>query len=261
MSTTMSKSRTAAAFSALLLTALSGCSESPNEDGAAGVDAPPTSEAPASSGSSASSAGADLLSAFSDSFDDDQNGWTLPPSDHGTTEVVGGDFVWDSSEFQTRPHLLAATVGEAFDQGRLDMTDVAVAASVTPERGGAAVGVFCREVTDTDSEFQWYEFVARDGYAAIRHADMGGNIDALAETEDAALPLGSPTTFEATCLDGEDGTAHLTLALNGSELLAVDVDDALGNGAAGLQGYDAAEDQADAPMRIAWHEFSVQPLG
>ena len=54
------------------------------------------------------------------------------------------------------------------------------------------MGVFCREVPDTDADFQWYEFVVRDGYAAIRLADLAGNLDVLAETEDCpSRQLGS----------------------------------------------------------------------
>jgi hypothetical protein len=255
MSTTMRKPRTVAATAALALAALTGCSESTSDGAAAGVDAPPSSDAAAPSSSP------DALSAFSDSFDDDHNGWGVPPTDTGSAQVVGGDFVWDSKQFEQRPHLLAATVGEAFDSGRLEMTDVQVAASFTPERGAAAVGVFCRESTDTDSDFQWYEFVVRDGYAAIRHADLGGNIETLADTDDAAVPTGSPASIMATCADQDDGTASLTLELNDDELLTTSVADPLGNGGAGLQGYDAAEGKADAPMKIVWHDFSVQPAG
>jgi hypothetical protein len=50
--------------------------------------------------------------------------------------------------------------------------------------------MFCRENPDTDADFQWYEFVARDGFAAIRIADSDGDLEVLAETEELALPLG-----------------------------------------------------------------------
>jgi hypothetical protein len=175
--------------------------------------------------------------------------------------VAGGDFVWDDKLFELRPHIVARTVVDAFDQGHLEMTDVRVTASVTPQRGSQAVGVFCREVPDTDADFQWYEFVARDGYAAIRLADSNGNLEPLAETEDSALPIGTAATIEATCIDGADGTAALSLSLDGAELLTAEAGDPLGNGAAGLQAYGASKDQADEPSMIAWHDFAVAPAG
>jgi hypothetical protein len=248
----------AVAALALALGGLAGCSDDSTDEPSAdtaGVDTLPST---ADSSPSESVSGDEVLSSFSDSFDDDHNGWALPPSDSGTTTVEGGDFVWDSKKYEQRPHVIAETVGEAFDRGRLDMTDVRVTASVTPQRGVAAIGVYCREAPDTDSDFSWYEFVVRDGYAAIRLADSAGDLDPLAETEDAALPLGAATTIEATCVDGADGTAALSMSLDGAELLTAEVSDPLGNGGAGLQAYDAAEDQADDPMLIAWHDFSVE---
>jgi hypothetical protein len=248
--------RIGAAALALAIGGLAGCSEDGADD-TAGVDTLPS--APATASPSESTSAPDVLSSFSDTFDDDHNGWALPPSDFGTMTVAGGDLVWDDKQFGLRPHLLPATVVDAFDQGRLEMTDVQVSASVTPERGAQAVGVFCREVPDTDADFQWYEFVVRDGYAAIRVADSNGNLEPLAETEDAAVAIGTAVTVEATCVDGADGTAALSLSLDGAELLTADVDDPLGNGGAGLQAYGADEDQADEPSMIAWHDFSVQP--
>jgi hypothetical protein len=254
--------KVAVAGLALALGGLAGCSDDATDtdksaDDAAGVDTVPSSAAPSSP--SASTAAAEALTSFSDSFDDDANGWALPPSDLGTMTIAGGDFVWDDREFGLRPHVLAATVGDAFDAGRLEMTDVRVTASVTPERGAAAVGVFCREVPDTDADFQWYEFVVRDGYAAIRVGDSNGNLEPLAETEDATIALGTAATIEATCVDGPDGSAELALSLDGIEVLTADASDPLGNGGAGLQAYGASEDEADEPSLVAWHDFAVQP--
>ena len=241
---------------ALAVAGLAGCSGDAVDD-AAGVDTPPST--PAKTSPSATAAASAVLSSFSDSFDDDHNGWALPPSEFGTMTVSGGDFVWDDKLFELRPHIIARTVADAFDQGRLEMTNVRVSASVTLERGVAAVGVYCREVPDTDSDFEWYEFVARDGYAAIRLADAAGNLEPLAETKDAELRRGTAATIEATCVDNPDGTAELSFSLDGAQLLSVAVDDPLGNGGAGLQAYGASEAQADEPSLIAWHDFAVQP--
>ena len=77
--------------------------------------------------------------------------------------------------------------------------------------GGGVIGVFCREVPDTDADFQWYEFVALDGFAAIRKADSEGNLEVLAETQDVRLPLGEPIAFEAACMDDANGNAELAM--------------------------------------------------
>ena len=33
----------------------------------------------------------------------------------------------------------------------------------------------------------------------------------------------------------------------------------LGNGASGLQAYDASAEESDERMLLAWHDFSVEP--
>src|SRR3954447_12257088 len=236
--------------------ALTACSSGGGVDGA-GVDAPQAG--PAADTTAASESASAPVSAFEDSFDDDRHGWALPPSPSGTTTVEGGDFVWDSKQPGQRPHVLATTLGEAFDEGRLEMTDVLVTASVTAERGAAAMGVSCREVPDSDADFQWYEFVVRDGYAAIRLADSGGNLDVLAETSSPRLPLGSTTSIAATCVDESDDSATLSLSLDGTAVLDTRVEDPLGNGPAGLVAYDAAEDESADLFLISWHDFTVEP--
>ncbi len=238
----------------LMAIALGACSSASGGD-VAGADTLP---APTSGRASASAVSSDAVSELRDEFDDDSNGWALPPSKTGSTTMVDGDFVWESKVPGLRPHLIAATLGEAYDAGRLEMTDVEVQASVTPQQGAAAMAVFCREVPDVDADYQWYEFVVRDGYAAIRLADLSGNLEVLADTEDASLPLGETATIGATCVDGAGDTAVLTLSLDHEALLTAQVDDALGNGVAGLQAYDSDDRSADR-FRIAWHDFSVAP--
>ena len=247
----------------LLAAALVGCSSDGGSD-AAGLDAvPPTPSnhsTPAAGASSGTTTDAvdDGVSSLSDSFDDDRNGWALPPSPAGRTTVGGGDFVWESKQPNLRPHVIAETLGEAYDQGRLAMTDVVVRASVTVERGAPAVGVFCREVPDSDADYQWYEFVARDGYAAIRLADASGNLDVLVETHDVEVALGSPVALEASCTDAADGTASLAFSLDGRPVLEADAEDPLGNGVAGLQAYDTADESVDRFL-VSWHDFAVEP--
>jgi hypothetical protein len=134
------------------------------------------------------------------------------------------------------------------------MLDVVVRSAATIVEGQGVAGVFCRENPDTDAEWQWYEFVARDGFAAIRLADWEGNIETLAETDEVSLPLGEPIAFEAACVDSAGGVAQLSLALNGAPVLQATDDEPLENGVAGLQAYTyPAHDQLD----IRWHEFAV----
>ena len=111
---------------------------------------------------------------------------------------------------------------------------------------------------DSDSDFQWYEFVVRDGYAAIRLADSAGHLEPLEEGE-AGVSSGEKVTIQATCVDKSAGAAELTLSVDGEQLLSADVLDPLGNGVPGLQAYDAsAEESADRTL-LAWHDFAVEP--
>lgn len=232
---------------------LSGC----------GSDAGDGGNADSGGGASADGAPADLAGAptageviFEDALDDDQNGWALPENEALRFYYEDGDFIWESKQENRCPHLLAAPIGEAYDAGELEMLDVVVRADVTADQGEAAAGVFCRENPDTDADFQWYEFVARDGFAAIRIADSEGDLEVLAETEDLALPLGEMFSIEAACVD-DGGHAQLWLTVNGEVTLQATHDEPLENGAAGLQAYDAPAAASDERFIISWHEFTV----
>jgi hypothetical protein len=194
---------------------------------------------------------------FEDSFDDDRNGWGLVDDpEFGSTAFEGGDYVW---EFKGRvSHRLPAVLGEAYDRGELEMLDVVVRAEATVLAGGGVIGVFCRETPDVDAEWQWYEFVARDGFAAIRRADLEGNLETLTETEDVALPAGEPIAFEATCIDNQDSHAELSLTLNGEQVLTATDGEPLGNGVSGLQAWTFP---AHEQMDIRWHDFSIHAAG
>ena len=112
---------------------------------------------------------------FEEPFDDDRNGWgVVDDPEYGSTAYESGDYVWEFTG--TVGHLLPKVLGDQYDRGELDMADVVVRAEATVVAGGGVIGVFCREETDVDAEVQWYEFVARDGFAAIRRADLEGNI-------------------------------------------------------------------------------------
>jgi hypothetical protein len=202
------------------------------------------------------SVGGSTTTAFSDDFVDDKNGWGVEDDPQfGTTSYADGDYVW---QFRgSVAHWLPAVLGEQFDAGQLQMVDVVVRTELTISTGGGVAGVFCRENPDTDAEWQWYEFVVRDGYAAIRLADIEGNLTPLVETTSVKLPLGAPIALEARCADDDAGAAVLSMAVNGSPLLDTSVkDDVLVNGVAGLQAWTfPAHDQMD----IAWHNFSVEP--
>lgn len=224
--------------------AIGGCSDAASSSS---DSTRPTSAAP--------SAGETL---FTDPFDDDANGWALPENENSQMEFLGGDFVWKAKRAaDLRPHVLAATLGDAFDRGELQMRNVVVRTSFTPVRGTGAMGVFCREVRDTDSDFQWYEFVARDGFAAIRRGDSAGHLDVLATTHDLDLPIGREATVEAACVDAANGDARLWLSVDGTAVLVAPDHHPLGNGAAGLQAYDSPEKASEARYLIRWHDFSI----
>jgi hypothetical protein len=260
--TSRTRKRAALAGAGLLfLTGAAGCAadQSAANDDPAGVDTAPAPTEEVTE-SAAPSAEPDVVTSFSDTFDDDANLWALPPGPQGTTTVAGGDFVWESKQPMLRPHVLAGSLIEAFDAGRVEMTDVRVTATVTPQRGAPAFGLFCREVPDTDADFQWYEFVVRDGYSAIRLADDAGHLEPL-EEGNATVTLGKQLSLQATCTDQADGSASLTLSFDGEELLRTEVSEPLGNGIAGLQAYDASAEESDEMLLLAWHDFSVEPAG
>ncbi len=110
---------------------------------------------------------------------------------------------------------------------------------------------------DTDSDYQWYEFVVRDGYAAIRRADSAGHLDILAVTRKAELPLGDRASLQATCVNDSQGRARLWWSVNGAVLLFVRDRQALGSGAPGLQAYDPPGGTANDRLLVRWHDFTV----
>jgi len=193
------------------------------------------------------------VASFEDSFEDDRNEWgVLDDPEFGSISYEGGDYVWDFRG--SVAHWLPDVLGQQYDRGELEMLDVVVRAEATVEEGGGVVGVFCRETPDDDAEWQWYEFVARDGYAAIRHADLEGNLEVLAETEDVDAPVGRPIAIEAGCVDDATGVAQLSLSIDGTPLLQANDEDPLGNGVAGLQAWTFPLHE---PMDVRWHEFSI----
>jgi hypothetical protein len=193
---------------------------------------------------------------FEEPFDDDRNGWgVVDDPEYGSTAYESGDYVWEFTG--TVGHLLPKVLGDQYDRGELDMADVVVRAEATVVAGGGVIGVFCREETDVDAEVQWYEFVARDGFAAIRRADLEGNIEVLAETEDVVLPTGIPIAIEATCTDDDAGHAELSLTLDGDPVLTATSDQPLGVGPPGLQAWTFPMHEQ---MDIRWHEFSIHAV-
>jgi hypothetical protein len=193
---------------------------------------------------------------FEDPFDDDRNGWgVLDDPEYGSAAYAGGDYVWELTGRVA--HLVPKVLGDQYDRGELDMADVVVRADATVVAGGGVIGVFCREEPDVDAEAQWYEFVARDGFAAIRRADLESNIEVLAETEDVALPAGQPIAIEATCTNDDAGQAELSLTLNGDPVLTATSDHPLGIGPPGLQAWTFPIHEQ---MDIRWHDFSIHAV-
>jgi hypothetical protein len=194
---------------------------------------------------------------FTDDLVDDRHMWgEVDDPQHGTAKFVDGDYVW---EFRgSNAHWLPGVLIDQYDAGDLRIPDAAVTADLTIHSGGGVAGVFCREAVDTDAEFQWYEFVVRDGYAAIRLSDTEGNIQPLAETRDVSVATDQPISIIATCRDNADGQAELALALNGEVVAETVVDDPLPVG--GLPGMQAWTFPVHEQMDITWHRFEIAAL-
>jgi hypothetical protein len=237
---------------------VAGCgddNDGSSEDSAVTTRTTPTTTAPTASTAPQTEASNQASAAvlFEEPFDDDRNGWgVVDDPEYGSTAYEGGDYVWELTGRVA--HLLPKVLGDQYDRGELDMADVVVRAEATVVAGGGVIGVFCREETDVDAELQWYEFVARDGFAAIRRADLEGNIEVLAESNDVTLPAGSPIALEATCTDDDAGHAELSLALNGDPVLTATSDHPLGIAPPGLQAWTFPMHEQ---MDIRWHEFSI----
>ncbi|MEO8328796.1 MAG: hypothetical protein ABI586_02210 [Candidatus Nanopelagicales bacterium] len=192
-----------------------------------------------------------------EAFKDDSNGWGIVDSEDGHNYYAKGQYVVD---FRAGPflHWVSDVLAQEWEAETVDLSDVVIKAKGTTTRGEGVVGVFCRETVDTDAEFEWYEFVVRDGYAAIRRADLRGNLRVLAETDNLALPLDVPFTLEATCVNDNDDAASLSLGLDGEELLrATDGEDALTDGLVGIQIWDAPDSLEVDPPRVEWDSFLV----
>ena len=191
---------------------------------------------------------------FQDHFDDDRNKWGIIDDPvGGTTSYAAGDYVWKFKG--SIAHWVPEVLGQKYDRAELHMRDVAVLADLTITSGGGVAGVGCRVNKDTDADYQWYEFVVRDGFAAIRQSDVKGNIQVLAQTDKVSVPLGKAFTVEGVCVNDAAGKVHLTMNLNGTPILETERSDPLTNGVPSLQAWTHP---MHAPMEIHWHDFSVR---
>jgi hypothetical protein len=216
-----------------MLTACAGDPEEPRE-----ASSPATAPSP------------DAEPYFTEPFDDDANGWgVIDHPEYGTTAYENGDYVWALTG--RIGHLAPEALIEPLDAGELTLADVVVDASATIESGDGVAGVFCRETPDTDADFQWYEFVVRDGYTAIRLADLESNIEVLAEDEGLALPKGEEFRLTASCV-GET----LTMAVDGRVVLEA-TDATLADGGVGVEAFTFP---LHSEMRMRWHDFSLSKV-
>jgi hypothetical protein len=133
-----------------------------------------------------------------------------------------------------------------------------VGTEATVVEGDGSVGVICRRTPQADGTVEWYEFMARDGLAAIQRAGdvIHGNI--LASTSDVSLPSGEPVTITGACVDDGSGAVQLAMAVNGELVLfVVESDHPLAGTVPGLL---TRFPTGNAVVR--WHEFSAHlPAG
>jgi hypothetical protein len=214
----------------------------------------PESAATSAPEPSATPRAADAL--FNETFDDDRNGWgEIDDGEFGTIDIVDGDMQWIDATGRVivwGP----GTLIDGVEGGSQDLTNVTVQADVTFVSGTGVIGLACRVVPDQDAEMQWYDFVLRDGYAAIRLDDDQSHIKVLAEADTASVPFGTPINLSASCIDDAEGVAHLTFSVDGKVLLEATDDDPLGNGWASPTGWTFPE---GSPIEVHWHDFTVTP--
>jgi hypothetical protein len=228
----------ALAAAAVLASSLTSCDR-------AGSAASPTP----SPASSLPAAGKVLLH---DPFDDDSSGWgVIDDPEFGSTDYVGGNYVWAMTGRVFS--LVPETLGRQFDSGALSMSDVVMEADVTIEKGGGVVGLQCRNSPDTDAGYQWYDFVARDGYGAIRLADDKSNIDVLTESKDVAIPLGERFAIGAACIT-EGDKVQLSMAINDEPVLSTTVPAKATDGVPGIVGWTYP---LHSELDVSWDQFTV----
>ncbi|QAY69763.1 hypothetical protein [Xylanimonas protaetiae] len=146
------------------------------------------------------------------------------------------------------------------ESGEVDLTDVVIESTIVMEQRGEVAGVYCRQGTDTDSDFQHYEFMVRDGYATIRIADNNVQIDVLAETRRLSLPRGEEIAIQATCVGEETRGVDLSLTVDGVLVLQASTDVVLPGGIVGLLMYPrpgAGEGNASSARFL---DFSVSSV-
>lgn len=192
-----------------------------------------------------------------ETFVDDANGWGEFNVEQGHNFFENGHYVTD---FGTAPslHWLPEALAKSWESGSVDLSNVVIETKATITRGEGVAGVFCQEQPDEDAEYEWYELVVRDGYAAIRRADMEGNLRVLAETRDLTLPANQQFSLEAVCVEGPEGVADLSLAVDGTEQLrATDTEDPLEGGLVGIQIYPPPPTADSDSPRVEWNTFFV----
>ena len=230
---------------AVLAAGLAGCGGATSANSASPAAASPTPSA----SPGVPEAGTVILQ---DPFDDDTNGWgVVDDPAFGTAAYEGGAYVWRTTGRVAS--LVPASLGERFDAGSLSMSDIVMSADVTIIKGDGVVGLQCRNSPDTDADYQWYDFVVRDGYAAIRLSDDKSNIDVLAESRDVSVPMGEQFSIGAACVTAGDDV-RLSLAINDEPLLATSVPAKASDGVPGIVGWTYP---LHSELDVKWDDFTV----
>ncbi len=195
---------------------------------------------------------------FDDTFIDDRHGWgTVPPGEFGSVSFSNGDHVMD---FRGRvSHWTSEGLITLAERTDIGLGRIAVGANLTLASGTGVVGVGCRSTTGDDAMFEFYEFVVRDGFGAIRRSDDESNIEVLAETSDVSVTFGEPFDIEGRCEDRSDGSVALSMYQDGEFVLDAidDSRDPLTSGWPAMQAWTfPVHDRID----ILWHDFYVDVL-
>lgn len=235
---------------AVLAVGAAGCGGATSADPSSPSTSSPSTTSPVSSAPTSFPAAGTVI--LQDPFDDDTNGWgVLDDPQFGTAGYQGGAYVWNTTGRVVS--LVPEPLAERYDAGTLSMSDVVMSADVTITKGGGVVGLQCRNSPDTDADYQWYDFVARDGYAAIRLSDDKSNIEVLAESKDVTLPLGERFSIGAACIGAGD-QVRLSMTIDGEPVLATSAPAKATDGAPGLVGWTYP---LHSELDVAWDDFTV----
>lgn len=187
---------------------------------------------------------------FSDSLDDNHNGWLEVKQ----TPFRDGEYVWNGLP----PDVVAESAPDALAGKRLP-SGVEVRVGVEQREGAALRMVACRESGEQGTgDHAAYQLGVDGRQALIRLWHEAGSPPKVLARRPLALPNGKAVALEARCLEQSDGSLALTLRVDGKSVLQATEDKPLPNG--GVTIAATARADTDTKPTLAWNEFVVRSL-